>query len=1019
MRQIKLRAAIHVLLVSLFVSFTMLAAQQISAVQSSKTGEGSIQDAVGDPIGDQQGTDLDLQVVNAFTNGDSLTIELIADQEILPPIQGGIFIDTDQNASTGNSDVVGILCPSGSVATGFEFAIGLLECTTTSCAILDDQPVDTGAYATAEFNGNRAVFTAALSDIGGDDGITDIEVALGVSSPLDCGPGVRSVESNASMTADYPFDGNLSSRTLNAPDATETRSGSAFTTESVLGTTRPVRTFNAGNGLRIDPTSGLISDSVYTIQMLVRIDEIPGSILKLLDFSDLSDEPGLYVTSIGRLFFNIDPGSVSGPENSFPVDAWTQVVLTRDIGGTVKGYIDGVEQFDFADASFDAAALSGALVFLDDDPVSFGNNNSVSAGAIACLRIHPTALDGPAVAELDCEPLRVGLNGNACAFSTINEAVAAAQSGDEVFIEVGSYNERIGQISGKNLTLRAATSSSNCTEPESAFSGNRAVVDGTGFSTFSGIGGLLDIRDSSVSLVAVDLTNGATGQGGLVYVRPGSSFSTEGSTLSNGSVSSDRINPGIPSDTDEPAGGCVYAEGAAVSFTLTTFTNCRVIGPNNGADPANGDGGAIHARAGSTISGGLAVSLGDNSGRDGGAIMLVDSTADLSEILFFDNAATRNGGAFAAIDSPVTLGFNSTFSENVAGASGGAISLIRQTLDVTDAALFEGNSANERGGAINVEGGDLRIRPSTDSFFPSRFDSNTALLTGGAIYIFENSNDLPNPTIQGIEFVNNSTDARGGALSLLNATNIEVVDSSFTGNSSNALGGAVYSQASTSTFRSSDSCKAFRFADPNEYCSQFLNNDAAEFGSAIAYLADNVASQVLTTAFVDNAAPNTVQLANPGNDVSMESVWFYDNLGDAVVASDDAIFRVAHGTFHSNAGSAFVGSDTSSLTMLNSIAFGNAGGGVTSMGTGNVNVFCNLDQSNMVGPNIDPMFVNDGDGESHLDLLSPAVNACPEEATLAVDLEGRPRTQGPAPDMGAFETTDVLFEDGFEQPATR
>ena len=129
--------------------------------------------------------------------------------------------------------------------------------------------------------------------------------------------------------------------------------------------------------------------------------------------------------------------------------------------------------------------------------------------------------------------------------------------------------------------------------------------------------------------------------------------------------------------------------------------------------------------------------------------------------------------------------------------------------------------------------------------------------------------------------------------------------------------------------------------------------------------------------------------------------------------------RVVHGTFHNNAGSAFVGTNASSLTMLNSIAFGNAGGGVTSTGSGPTTFNCNIDQSGIAGPSIDPLFINDGDGDSHLDRLSPAVNVCSEQAVLDVDLEGRRRSGGGAPDMGAFEFSDLLFEDGFEQSVTR
>lgn len=996
-------------------------------VEAAEQSPGTIKNAVADPVGDQEGTDLDLQVINAFTNGTNLVVEMVLDQTLDAPINGGIFIDTDQDDLTGNSTAFSNTCPNGIAATGAEFIVDLGGCSTT-CNIRDEQLMDTGADAEAEFDGNRLIVTTALADLGNDDGIADIEVLVGTGSltnaPIsDCGPGNRSVESNASITADYQFDGNLSSQTLNAPDATETRSGSTFSAENVLGTVRPLRTFDAGNGLRLDPTNGLISDSVYTIQMTIRIDDVAGGVsnfVKLIDFSDLTSDNGLYVTpggGAGSVTY-FDGQFRSGPAGSFPEGQWTQVVLTRDIDSNVTAYIDGAEQFSFQDTPA-TADVTGPLVFLDDDSATSGNE--ISAGAIACLRIYPTAMDEAQVAELDCElPRRVGLNGNACAYPTINEAVAAAQSGDEIFIEAGYYNERIGLIFNKNLVLRGAVAGSDCALALPAFSfSNRPVVDGAGFATFTGTGGMLDIFNSDVELVSVDLTNGTTGQGGLVTVRPGSSFLAVDSSLSYGTASSDLVNPDLFPGFDEPAGGCIYAEGANVSLSITSLSNCRVVGPNNGQDPINGDGGAIHARSGSTVStinGGLFTFISDSSARDGGAIALSESSANLFEIAFDRNNASRDGGAVSAMNSDVTFGFNSSFRNNSAGEAGGAVSLNEGTLEFTYAAIFSSNNAGFVGGAIDVLFGDLRIRPSSDEFFPALFISNSADNAGGAISMRAGSDALPNPTIEGVEFVDNSASALGGALVFADTTGVDVVDSTFSGNSA-GNGGAVYSQDSSSTFRSSDTCKAFQFADPDEYCSQFLENTAAS-GSAIHYRDNSVQNVVLTTAFVGNSGPNTVEVADGGSAgpsaVAMESVWFFENLGDAVVANGSSAYQVVHGTFDNNSGSAFVGTDTSSLTMLNSIAFGNDGGGVISVGTGPVTVGCNIDQSGLVGLNIDPLFVDTGDGASHLDLLSPAVDACSELAAGEFDLEGRARTQRSAPDMGAFEFPDVLFENGFE-----
>jgi len=817
--------------------------------------------------------------------------------------------------------------------------------------------------------------------------------------------------------ADYQFAGDLGSRVAGAPDLTDTATGSQFDTATVNGVVRPVRAFDAGNGLRLAGADALISDSVYSIQMTVFLNDLTGggtNFVKLLDFGDLGDDFGLYaVNSNGNptITFFDSAGQPFGVSGAFPEQDWVQVVITRDSNNTITVYLDGIQQFTHAAAAADTD-VAGPLVFLDDDSATGGSE--ISSGAIACLRLYPTALDPTTVATLDCaRVMRVGINGQACAFTTIGSAVLAAQSGDNILIEAGTYNGRIGAVVNKDLQLLAARAGSNCMQAE-PFPGDRALIDGTGFTGFNGAGGILDLIASNVSLTQVDLANGSTGQGGLVAVREEGSLLTFGSTFSNGTASADLVNVGLGLDTDDPAGGCVYAETASLDFEETTFFNCRVIGPNNGADPANGDGGAVHARLESVVEADFAI-FTNNSARNGGAVALIDA-ADItpfSVINFSNNTAANFGGAIAADNSGVRLGFNSGFVGNMAGNRGGALDISGGSLEIVDLAVFENNSAVGRGGAIHVLGADLAIRPSSIPDVPTRVTGNSAVF-GGAIFIEGGTTGaLTNPTIEGALFDGNTAGVSGGAMLLANAADVEIVDTIFSNNSASE-GGAIYSQASSSVVRSSSGCKAFEFADPDRYCSEFRNNNAGD-GSAIMYIAPSN-SRILTTAFVGNSGPNAVQLSNigNGNDVSMESVWMFDNQGDAVQAAGDSFIQVNHGTFHNNVGSAFVGLEQSSLFMFNSIAFGNGAGGVSSLGTGGVSFGCNFDQSTQVGVNTDPLLVTNADGQSHLDPASPAIDACFVPATLPVDLDGRDRVFGPAPDAGAFEANDILFENGFE-----
>jgi len=809
--------------------------------------------------------------------------------------------------------------------------------------------------------------------------------------------------------ADYQFDGNLLSENSLAPQLFATRTGSTFTTENVLGVVRPVRTFDAGNGLRLDNADDLIVNSTYTIQMAIRIDDFTGggtNFVKLIDYNLYANDTGFYVISSngGAVVNYFDGGNALGTD-PFPNNAWTQVVLTRDVDRQVKAYIDGAEQFTYQ-AIDGATDVSGALVFLDDDLST--NGNEISAGAIACLRIYDSALSSGEVANLDCRPLRVGLNGNACEFATITEAVAGAQSGDTLFIEAGTYNERIGQISDKDLTLVSSQAGSNCSLSE-PFPGERVTIDGTGFSTFSGTGGILDIVGRTVNLQQIRLINGATGQGGLVTVRNGGVLDAFGSSFENGSVSIDAVDASIPSDTNEAAGGCVYAEGAELTFAETLFTNCNVVGGAiRGVTAAEGDGGAIHARANSTVIASNQVSFIQNTARNGGAVALDNSAMLLVNVGLAGNVAALDGGALKAESSEVLL-FDADWSANIAGQDGGAISIGGGELSIIDAADFELNDAGRNGGAILAAGTSLAIRADGPLRKGTRFVRNSAG-SGGAIRMGGTNNSLGLPTIDFALFEGNTADSLGGAISLIGGQPIEIVDSRFINNSA-AQAGALYSQSAQSTIRSSNRCQAFRFDDPNRYCSEFLSNTANN-ASGVLY-GDSAGSVIQTTSFVANSGPQVLDFVDTGNDWKGESLWFFNNQGDAIRAQGDSVVDIRHVTFDSNTGRAFVGMDDSSLLISNSIAYNNGLGGVSSIGATLVDE-CNIDQSSLAGLNINPFLTETADGLSHLAEGSPAVDACTNQNEVAVDLDGRDRVFGSAPDMGAFEFNDRLFQDGLE-----
>ena len=84
-------------------------------------------------------------------------------------------------------------------------------------------------------------------------------------------------------------------------------------------------------------------------------------------------------------------------------DEWAQVVITRAADGTMRGFVDGVQQWQFADSSGLGIISSNRLVFFADN-VSGGGTGEQSAGAAARIRLFTRALTPTEVGQLGQTP---------------------------------------------------------------------------------------------------------------------------------------------------------------------------------------------------------------------------------------------------------------------------------------------------------------------------------------------------------------------------------------------------------------------------------------------------------------------------------------------------------------------------------------------------------------------------------------------------------------------------------------
>ncbi len=121
-------------------------------------------------------------------------------------------------------------------------------------------------------------------------------------------------------------------------------------------------------GYTFGPNQGLtvlnaVSSSVYHIDLTFQFTDV-GGYRKLIDFSDKNSDNGLYIYNGNLNFYPTITGAAPVAVNQL-----TNVVLDRDAAGTVTGFVNGVQQFSFADTSnlgvFNAPG--NVIHFFEDD----------------------------------------------------------------------------------------------------------------------------------------------------------------------------------------------------------------------------------------------------------------------------------------------------------------------------------------------------------------------------------------------------------------------------------------------------------------------------------------------------------------------------------------------------------------------------------------------------------------------------------------------------------------------------
>ncbi|MCR9098419.1 MAG: right-handed parallel beta-helix repeat-containing protein [bacterium] len=327
------------------------------------------------------------------------------------------------------------------------------------------------------------------------------------------------------------------------------------------------------------------------------------------------------------------------------------------------------------------------------------------------------------------------------AFQSLQEALEAADSGDQIWVAAGTY--------------RPSAHPAGCTGCATNRDYTFLLPDGV--AVYGGFAGTEN--PATFNLTSRD-------------------FSTH-ETILSGDI-------GTPNDDSDNVHHVVLAVNATTRLDGFTVTG------------GNADGLiliSLHGQNISGINGGGIATIGGNNTlinntvtansafSSGGGVFANSGNNTLTNNIMADNSAFIGGGIYT------TFGINNLSSNTVSGnttlRAGGGIYIFSGTNELANNTVT-GNTAPEFGGGIYTAQGDNTMNNNTVT-------GNSTSERGGGIYVNSGTNTLVNNTITG-----NSTSSNGGGIYTEEGTNT-LTNNTVTGNTADEFGGGMYIGGGTNT----------------------------------------------------------------------------------------------------------------------------------------------------------------------------------------------------------------------------
>ena len=411
-----------------------------------------------------------------------------------------------------------------------------------------------------------------------------------------------------------------------------------------------------------------------------------------------------------------------------------------------------------------------------------------------------------------------------------NEALrgGAIYNNETVYLVSGSIiNNRASVFGGAIATSSSAENQTVVGYEEELDSpmtidGNHS--DGTGGALYSNTNSPIMILGN-----AVISNNSSTSSGGAIYTAGGltvrnTSFISNSSQSSGGAIYYLYSKPeyarrhldvkdSLFEGNTSTLGGAIILSARDECEGTGAFANITGCTFKQNSIHTSGNGGAIYVTRQSVLTLTDCIFDSNSSVSSAGALSVHrQSTVELKGVSFTSNTA-NTGGAIYANDSTLVLSGvdftsnSSTFSQTGNGGNGGAGYFVSASISLSDVTL-NGNSADGNGGGFYQNNVTLTLDDTVE------FISNSAKNHGGALYLTYTTNEDGTKSgssviANGTKFENN-TALSGGAISARTASTLDLTSTWFNGNATPEAkvsqpngGGAIYSNNSDVTLVSS------------------------------------------------------------------------------------------------------------------------------------------------------------------------------------------------------------------------